>query len=99
MQSIIKIFKIDELRKGVSAKTGKPWEMQSAQCALVTPEGVIDQVGVLDIPPKLREGLVPGDYTASFAMNANFQSGRLEAVLTGLTPLPPAARPAPAAKS
>lgn len=102
MQSMIQIFKLDELRKGISAKTGKPWEMQSAQCALITPDGAIDQVGVLDVPPKLREGLTPGLYTASFAMNSNFQTGRLEAVLTGLVPVPPAtppkAAPAPAPK-
>jgi hypothetical protein len=88
MQSIIQIFKVDELKKGTSQKTGRPYEMQSAQCALLTPEGVIDQVGVLDIPPKLREGLTPGTYTAAFAMRASMQTGRLEAVLTGLMPVP-----------
>ena len=88
MQSIIQIFKVDELKKGTSAKTGRPYEMQSAQCALLTPEGVIDQVGVLDIPPKLREGLTPGTYTAAFAMRASMQTGRLEAVLTGLQAVP-----------
>jgi len=89
MQSIVQIFKVDELRKGVSQKTGKPWEMLSAQCALLTAEGQVDQVGVLDVPPKLREGLQSGVYTASFAMATNFQSGKLEAVLTGLVPVPP----------
>ena len=100
MQSIVQIFKIDELRKGVSAKTGKPWEMQSAQCALMTQDGQVDQVGVLDIPAKMREGLTPGLYTASFAMNANFQTGRIEAVLTGLVSIPSGSlKPSPAAKA
>lgn len=102
MHTLLQIFKVDDARKGISAKTGKPWEMQSAQCALLSAEGVLDKVGVLDIPPPLRGKVVPGIFTATFAIGVNFQSGKLEPLLTDLTPVPPGllgktASPAPVA--
>lgn len=97
MQSQIQIFKLDEVKKGTSKKTGNPYEIHSAQAALIDSAGNVDTVGVLDIPPDLRGKVTPGLYTGSFAMKTNFSSGRIEAVLTGLTPLPRSARaPAPA---
>ncbi len=86
MQSMIQIFKLDEVKKGTSAKTGKPYEIHTAQAALIDANGGVDQVGVLDIPPALREHVKPGLYTGSFAMKTNFSNGRIESHLTGLTP-------------
>jgi hypothetical protein len=95
MQSTIQIFKLDEVKKGVSKKTGNPYEIHTAQAALIDAAGNVDTVGVLDIPQALREQVKPGVYTGSFAMKTNFQTGRIESVLTGLTPVP--SRVAPAA--
>lgn len=93
MQSTIQIFKLDEVKKGTSAKTGKAYEIHTAQAALIDDKGQVDQVGVLDIPPALRDQVKPGRYTGTFAMKTNFMNGRIESHLVGLTPV--AATPAP----
>lgn len=92
MQSMLQIFKLDEVKKGTSKKTGNPYEIHTAQAALIDAAGNVDAVGVLDIPPALREQLKPGIYTGSFAMKVSYLTGRIESVLTDLTPVP--ARPA-----
>lgn len=98
MQSTITIFKLDEVKKGTSKKTGQPYEIHTAQAALIDDAGAIDTVGVLDIPQALRDQVKPGTYRGSFAMKTNFMNGRIEAVLTGLVPVGPAkTSPAPAA--
>lgn len=86
MQSTIQIFKLDEVKKGISKKNGNPYEIHTAQAALIDVAGNIDTVGVLDIPPQLRDQVKPGIYAGSFAMKTNFSTGRIEAVLVGLTP-------------
>jgi hypothetical protein len=88
MQSNIRVFKLDEPKKGISKKSGNPYEIHTAQAALVDVAGNIDTVGVLDIPPDLRGKVAPGLYTGTFAMKTNFQNGRIESVLTGLTAIP-----------
>jgi len=88
MQSTIHVFKLDEVKKGVSKKTGNPYEIHTAQTALIDAAGNVDTVGVLDIPPDLRGKINTGRYTATFAMKTNFQNGRIEAALVGLLPLP-----------
>jgi hypothetical protein len=88
MQSTVRIFKMDEVKRGTSKKSGQPYEIHTAQAALIDHVGNVDQVGVLDIPPDLRnKGIGPGDYTGTFAMKTNFQNGRIEAALVGLTPM------------
>lgn len=92
--SIVQIFKVNEARSGV--KDGRSWDMQDAECALITPEGEIHQVGVLRIPRHLRETVKVGYFTASFSLQASMKDRRIESVLTGLTPLPAGtAKPAP----
>ncbi|MCE4555012.1 hypothetical protein [Pelomonas cellulosilytica] len=89
MQSIVQILKVNEVKKGTSKKTGNPYEMQDAECILLNDDGTVGQVGALDIPKSLMGKVETGTFTASFAMQANWQSRRLEAVLTGLVPVPP----------
>ncbi len=86
MQSTIQIFKLDEVKKGTSKKTGNPYEIHTAQAALIDIAGNVDTVGVLDIPRDLVGKVAPGKYAGTFAMKTNFQTGRIESVLTGLTP-------------
>jgi len=99
MQSIIQILKLNEPKTGTSVKTGKPYDMQDAECLLLNADGSVDQVGVLQVPRSLREVVKPGAFTATFALHANFASRRIEAVLTGLVEIPqtPARKPAPSA--
>lgn len=92
MQSQIQIFKLDDVKKGTSKKTGNPYEIHTAQAALIDAAGNIDTVGVLDIPPDLRGKVAPGKYTGTFAMKTNFQNGRIESALVGLTPIPDTAK-------
>lgn len=100
MQSIIQILKLNDPKTGTSSKTGKAYDMQDAECLLLTEDGQIDQVGVLQVPKNLREKISVGTFRGTFAMQANFASRRIEAVLTDLTPFPaksaPAAAPAKA---
>lgn len=86
LTSIIRVLKLNEARKGVSQKTGKPYEMQDAECLLLTADGEIDQVGVLQIPKDLMGKVTAGDFIGSFALRPNLQTRRIEAVLTGLQP-------------
>lgn len=97
MQSVIQILKVNEVKRGTSSKSGRPYEMQDAECLLLSESGEVDQVGVLRIPKELRDVVKPGTFTASFALSARYDTRQIEAVLTGLVPLPPAARPAPSA--
>lgn len=83
MQSIIQILKLNDLRTGV--KDGRQWEMQDAECLLLTPEGAVDQVGVLRVPKEMRGQAVPGTYLGSFALRPD-RERRIQAVLTGLQP-------------
>lgn len=88
MQAIIKIFKVNEARTG--NKEGRPWEMQDAECALLNEKFEVDQIGVLQLPKELRgpKAPLPGVYSGSFALRPDLRTRRIEAVLTGLTPVP-----------
>ena len=86
MQSILQVLKVNEVRKGISTKTQRPYEMQDAECLLLKETGEVDQVGVLQIPRDLLGKVVPGVYLGSFALRPNMASRRLEAQLTGLQP-------------
>lgn len=88
MQSIIQILKLNDPKTGTSRKTGNPYDMQDAECLLLTEDGQIDQVGVLQVPKSLRDKIAVGTFRGTFAMQANFASRRIEAVLVDLTPFP-----------
>lgn len=97
MQSILRILKLNEVRKGTSQKTGKPYEMQDAECLLLKDTGEVDSVGVLQIPKSLMGKVTEGDFIGHFALQPDMQSRKIGAVLTGLQPYvvvkPPAAVP------
>lgn len=86
MQSVIQILKVNDTRKGTSAKTGKPWEMQDAECLLLNDDGSINCVGVLTIPKDLSGKVTPGTFVGSFSLRASPMDRRIEAVITGLQP-------------
>lgn len=98
--SLLQIFKLDEPRTW--EKNGRKGTIQTAQCALLTDEGAIEQVGVLDIPEALREqAKKPGVYRGGFALQARQYGdnrGRIEAVLTSLTEMQQRAAASPAPK-
>jgi len=86
--SILQVLKVNELRKGTSTKTGRPYEMQDCECALLSDAGELEQVGVLPLGKDMMGDNAPkvGTYTASFALRAGMQDRKIGAVLTGLTP-------------
>ena len=86
MQSILQILKVNELRTGNNKTTGKPYEMQDAECLILNDDGSVDQVGVLQVPKDLRGKVTPGTYLGSFALRPDMASRRINAVLTGLQP-------------
>lgn len=83
--SIIQILKLNEARSGT--KDGRQWEMQDAECLLLTADGQVEQVGVLMIPKALKEKAKVGTFSGTFALRANMASRKIEAVLTDLIPL------------
>ncbi|MGC4062564.1 MAG: hypothetical protein QM749_17655 [Aquabacterium sp.] len=93
MQSIIRILKVNDLRSGVGRESGKPYEMQDAECCLLKDTGEVDQVGVLTLPKELtgtlpdgRTKVQPGEYIGTFALRAGMKDRKIGAVLTGLQP-------------
>lgn len=87
MQAIVQIIKVNEARSGT--KDGRQWEMQDAECILLNDKGQPEQVGVLMVPKELRGKVGVGVFTGSFALRTSLRDRRIEAVLTGLVPLPP----------
>lgn len=88
MNSFLQILKLNDVRSGV--KNERPWQMQDAECVIFSETGEVDQVGVLMIPKELMGAVTPGTYSGRFAMRANTSregQRRIEAVLTGLTPV------------
>lgn len=90
MQALIQIIKTNEPRSGISKTTGKPWTMQDAECLLLDDSGAPQHVGVLMLPRGMTGELAPkpGTYTGTFALQSSLRDRRIEAVLTGLTPVP-----------
>lgn len=92
--SLLQVIKVGEVRKGVGKESGKPYEMQEAECLLLNDDGSPAEVGVLMVP-KDRDGklmpLVPGVYTPAFSLRAakGREGGRqIGPVLVGLTAVP-----------
>lgn len=86
MQAIIQILKVNDIKSGVSSKTGKPYELQDAECVLLDDNGAPAQIGVLSIPKDLRGKVSTGVFTGSFSLRPDLQTRRIEAVLVGLNP-------------
>ena len=96
--SKIQILKLNDIEKGISAKSGKPWERHTAETMLLDDSGACLKVGKLDISPSLRGTVTVGQYTATFGLDVpdyGPNQGRITSYLTGLLstarlPTPPA---------
>lgn len=91
--ALIQIIKVNEKRSG--QKDGRAWELQDAECLLLNEDMTPSQVGVLSLPKHLRGDMAPkpGVYTGTFALQSGLRDRRIEALLTGLTPVPKAQAP------
>lgn len=83
-------------KTGISTKTGKPWEIHSAQCILeqeTEKNGRELLVGTVNLPKDLWASQ-PGDYLAEFGL-AQSMDGKIEARIVSLVPFGmPKAKPA-----
>lgn len=95
--ALIQIVKVNDKRSGT--KDGRNWELQDAECLLLNEDQSPSQVGVLSLPKDLRgdNAPKPGIYTGSFALQSGMRDRRIEAILTGLTPVPQRRAPASSA--
>lgn len=99
--STIQILKVNDVEKGVSKKTGQPWERHTAECVLLDDSGEIECVGKLNLPEPLRATAAKGVFRAGFSLVVPIfgdQQGQITARLVSLQPVPTrgAAAPAPA---
>lgn len=92
MHALIQVLKVNDKRSGVSAKTGKPWEMQDAECIVLNDDLTPSKVGVLRVPRDLLGKVDPGVYTGSFSLEPDYQTRVIGAVLTGLVAVPDSAQ-------
>lgn len=70
------------VEKGVSRKTGMPFEIAKGQCVVHTPEGL--RVGVLRITKELID-TAPGEYLAEFALGLDYENNLVPRIV-GLHP-------------
>jgi hypothetical protein len=90
MNVFLQILKVNAVREGVGKQSGNAYRMQDAECMILDDQGNVDQVGVLMLSKDQVDKTAPGVYLGSFAMRANTsrEGGRkIEAVLTGLSPV------------
>jgi hypothetical protein len=90
MNCFLQILKLNDIREGVGKASGKPYRMQDAECIILDEAGAVDQVGVLMLSPDQVGKTQPGTYMGHFAMRADTSregQRRIQAVLTGLTPV------------
>ncbi|VVE39151.1 cellulose synthase [Pandoraea cepalis] len=99
MTSKQKLTILDVLRReGVSSKTGRPYDMRTAQCVLhqMTSEGKQTIVGTIVLPEMLKE-TPNGDYLAEFALTQSME-GQLIPRIVSLQPYAINAKPAAQSK-
>lgn len=84
--SLIRVIKVNDVRKGVSSITRKPYEMQDASCIVLDELGNVVTVGVLMVPKELTGKLIAGDYACGFALGTD-REGRITARIVSLNPV------------
>lgn len=90
MNVFLHILKVNAIREGVGKLSRNAYRMQDAECMILDDKGEVDQVGVLMLSKDQVGKTDPGIYLGAFAMRANTSKDggrKIEAVLTGLTPV------------
>lgn len=102
--STIQVLKVENEER-TSKRTGNSYNHFAARVILLTDEGEVDTVGVINsrrITPELRDSMKLGTYRATFALKVpdfGEDKGDVVCMLTGLVPFPAKGQPAPAAAS
>jgi hypothetical protein len=84
--SYLRVIKVNEVRKGVSSVTRKPYEMQDASCIVLDELGQVVTVGLFMVPKDLTGHLVPGDYACGFGLGVD-REGKISARIASLSPV------------
>lgn len=87
MQHLIQILKVNAVRSGTSKKSGNPYSMQDAECAVLNDQGAVEHVGGFMLPKEMTgpNAPQPGTYVATFALGVD-QERRIVARVTALSP-------------
>lgn len=84
--SYLRVIKVNEVRKGVSSVTRKPYEMQDASCIVLDELGQVVTVGLFMVPKDLTGALQPGDYACGFGLGVD-REGKITARIASLSPV------------
>ncbi len=87
--SLLQVLKVDDVEKK-TGKDGSEYTIHTAQCALLSDDGVLEKVGALRIPERMRESVKVGTFQASFALEVaqwGKSKGEVMAALVGLVPV------------
>lgn len=91
--STIQVLKVENEER-TSKRTGSQYNHFAARVILLTDEGEVDTVGVINsrrITPELRDSMKLGTYRATFALKVpdfGEDKGDVVCMLTGLVPVP-----------
>jgi hypothetical protein len=100
--STIQVLKVENEER-TSKRTNNTYQHFAARVILLTDEGEVDTVGVINsrrITPELRDSMKLGTYRATFALKVpdfGEDKGDVVCMLTGLTPVPVKGQNPPAA--
>lgn len=87
MTSLIQILKVGAVQD--KKWEGREYQVQEAECVLLTQEGELESVGVLRLSESFRrEPPARGTYQAVFSLVASPKDRRIGAIVTGLTLVP-----------
>lgn len=91
--STIQVLKVENEER-ISKRTGNAYNYFAARVILLTDDGEVDTVGVINsrrITPELRDAMKLGTYRATFALKVSDfgeDKGDVVCMLTGLVPVP-----------
>lgn len=100
--STIQVLKVENEER-TSKRTGNAYNHFAARVILLTDDGEVDTVGVINsrrITPELRDSMKLGTYRATFALKVpdfGEDKGDVVCMLTGLVPVPVKGQTPPAA--
>lgn len=100
--STIQVLKVENEER-TSKRTGNAYNHFAARVILLTDDGEVDTVGVINsrrITPELRDAMKLGTYRATFALKVpdfGEDKGDVVCMLTGLVPVPVKGQTPPAA--
>ena len=85
MKAILQVMHVNEVKRGVSRVSGKPYEIQTAYAMVLNESGEPEAVGELLIPRDQTEQIKPGLFTGTYQFGVD-EKKNIGARLVALTP-------------